>query len=110
MQFVNGTTVQGNGTGSVATVCTLSLQGYGGRLPECSHLNYQAAGVQYAVGLATNVSTTVIYPGQEDDTDSIQGLFDITHSLLAQDTPPHVFLTSVQYEESAFQTAPEVAQ
>ncbi|KAL1941499.1 hypothetical protein VTO73DRAFT_6938 [Trametes versicolor] len=88
MQFINGTTVQRNGTGSVAT----------------------AAGVQYTVGLASNVSTTVVYPGPEDDADGIQGLFDITSFLLAQDTPPHVFLTNVQYEETAFQTAPEVAQ
>lgn len=66
--------------------------------------------MQYTVGLATNMSTTVIYPGQEDDADGIQGLFDITNSLLSQDTPPRVFLTSVQYDETAFQTAPEVAQ
>lgn len=66
--------------------------------------------MQYTVGLASNVSTTVVYPGQEDDVDGIQGLFDITNSLLAQDTPPHMFLTNVQYEETAFQTAPEVAQ
>ncbi|KAL1941498.1 hypothetical protein VTO73DRAFT_6937 [Trametes versicolor] len=66
MQSVNGTTVQGNGTDSAST----------------------AVSVQYTVGLATNVSTTVIYPGPQDDPDGIQGLLDITNFLLSQDTPP----------------------
>lgn len=84
--------------------------GYRHRLPERSHLQYQAVGVQYMVGLATNVSTTVLYPGRQNETDGIQGLIDIIDFLLSQDTPPTVFLTNVQYEEAAFQTAPEVAQ
>lgn len=66
--------------------------------------------MQYTVGLATNVSTTVIYPGPQDDPDGIQGLLDITNFLLSQDTPPLVFLTNVQYDEAAFQQAPEIAQ
>ncbi|EIW55947.1 subtilisin-like protein [Trametes versicolor FP-101664 SS1] len=88
LQSVNGTIIQGNGTDSAST----------------------AVSVQYAVGLATNVSTTVIYPGPQDDADGIQGLLDITNFLLAQDTPPLVFLTNVQYNEAAFQQAPEIAQ
>lgn len=66
--------------------------------------------MQYTVGLATNVSTTVIYPGLQDDTSGIQGLLDVTNFLLGQDTPPLVFVTNVQYEEAAFQQAPEIAQ
>ncbi|EIW55941.1 subtilisin-like protein [Trametes versicolor FP-101664 SS1] len=95
MLSVNGTAVQGNGTGSAGMR---------------SHLQYHAVGVQYTVGLATNVSTTALYPGRQNETDGIQGLIDIIDFLLYQEIPPTVFLTNVQYEEAAFQTAPEVAQ
>lgn len=44
------------------------------------------------------------------DMDGIQTLFNITNFLLAQDHPPSVLLTNVQYEEAAFQQAPEIAQ
>ncbi|EIW55937.1 subtilisin-like protein [Trametes versicolor FP-101664 SS1] len=88
MQSVNGGAVRGNGSDSAA----------------------MAVGVQYTVGLATNVSTTVIYPGLQNDASGIQGLLDVTNFLLAQDIPALVFVTNVQYEETAFQQAPEIAQ
>ncbi|KAL1938894.1 hypothetical protein VTO73DRAFT_11274 [Trametes versicolor] len=44
------------------------------------------------------------------DMDGIQTLFNITNFLLAQDHPPSVLLANVQYEEAAFQQAPEIAQ
>ncbi|KAI0642668.1 subtilisin-like protein [Trametes meyenii] len=66
--------------------------------------------IQYTVGVATNVPTTFISVGQENQDGSLGGFLDIINTLIKQDNPPLVLTTSFGFDEEPFEQAPELAQ
>ncbi|KAI0366839.1 subtilisin-like protein [Pilatotrama ljubarskyi] len=67
--------------------------------------------IQYTVGLATNVPTTFISVGQQNQDGGLEGFLDIINTLIAQENPPLVLTTSFGFDETPFsEQAPELAE
>ncbi|EJF57919.1 family S53 protease [Dichomitus squalens LYAD-421 SS1] len=58
--------------------------------------------IQYTVGVATNVPTTFISVGDQNQDGDLTGFLDIINSLLAEDNPPLVLTTSFGFNELGF--------
>ena len=58
--------------------------------------------IQYTVGVATNVPTTFISVGEQNQDGDLGGFLDIINFLLKQDNPPLVLTTSFGFDEDAF--------
>lgn len=66
--------------------------------------------IQYTVGLATNVPTTFVTVGAQNQ-DGLSGFLDQIQFLLKQDPAPLVLTTSFGFEEAPFaEQAPDLAQ
>ncbi|OSD01496.1 subtilisin-like protein [Trametes coccinea BRFM310] len=65
--------------------------------------------IQYTVGLATNVPTTFVSVGNQNQDGDLSGFLDIINFLLAQDQPPLVLTTSFGFNELAFVNEPDLA-
>ena len=55
--------------------------------------------IDYTVGLATNVPTTFVSVGNDNQDGNLGGFLDIINFLLDQDTPPTVLTTSYGFNE-----------
>ena len=63
------------------------------------------------MGIATNVPTTFISVGSDNQDGNLFGFLDIINFLLNQTSPPLVLTTSYGFDETAFsQQDPEIAQ
>ncbi|KAI0366840.1 subtilisin-like protein [Pilatotrama ljubarskyi] len=65
--------------------------------------------IQYTVGLATNVPTTFVSVGNQNQDGDLSGFLDIINALLAEDQPPLVLTTSFGFNELAFVSQPDLA-
>ncbi|PIL23443.1 hypothetical protein GSI_14754 [Ganoderma sinense ZZ0214-1] len=65
--------------------------------------------VQYTVGVATNVPTTFVSVGNNNQDGDLGGFLDIINFLLKQDNPPLVLTTSFGFDETGFQSETDVA-
>ena len=71
----------------------------------------QSLDIQYTVGVATNVPTTFISVGNNNQDGDLGGFLDIINSLLKEDNPPLVLTTSFGFDEAPFASqAPDLAQ
>ncbi|PIL23444.1 hypothetical protein GSI_14755 [Ganoderma sinense ZZ0214-1] len=92
-----------NGTFSVQTLDGGSDNGQG--------TTEASLDIQYTVGVATNVPTTFISVGNQNQDGDLGGFLDIINSLLKEDKPPLVLTTSFGFDEAPFaQQAPDLAQ
>ncbi|PIL32648.1 hypothetical protein GSI_05352 [Ganoderma sinense ZZ0214-1] len=64
--------------------------------------------IQYTTGVATNVNTTFVTVGSQNQ-DGVFGFLDIINSLLAEPDPPLVLTTSFGFDETFFQANPGIA-
>ncbi|KAI0823279.1 peptidase S8/S53 domain-containing protein [Trametes gibbosa] len=64
---------------------------------------------QYTVGVATNVPTTFLSVGQDNEDGSLAGFLDIINALLDEDQPPLVLTTSFGFDEKFFKNTPAIA-
>ncbi|KAI1787575.1 family S53 protease [Ganoderma leucocontextum] len=65
--------------------------------------------IQYTVGIATNVPTTFVSVGNNNQDGDLGGFLDIINFLLEQDSPPLVLTTSFGFDELGFETETDVA-
>ncbi|KAM5534011.1 hypothetical protein V8D89_012331 [Ganoderma adspersum] len=92
-----------NGTFSVQTLDGGSDSGQG--------TTEASLDIQYTVGVATNVPTTFISVGNNNQDGDLGGFLDIINSLLKEDKPPLVLTTSFGFDEAPFaEQAPDLAQ
>ena len=70
----------------------------------------QSLDIQYTVGVATNVPTTFISVGSDNQDGDLGGFLDIINSLLKQDNPPLVLTTSFGFDEADFAQEPQLAE
>ena len=54
--------------------------------------------IQYTVGIATDVPTTFVSVGNDNDGD-LTGFLNLANALIAMDEPPSVFTTSFGFPE-----------
>ncbi|KAH9855352.1 peptidase S8/S53 domain-containing protein [Lenzites betulinus] len=66
--------------------------------------------IQYTVGVATNVATTFVSVGTDNDDGCLAGFLDLVQMLMNMEDPPLVLTTSYAFDESSFQDEPEIAQ
>ncbi|KAI1789321.1 family S53 protease-like protein [Ganoderma leucocontextum] len=64
--------------------------------------------IQYTTGIATNVNTTFLTVGSQNQ-DGVFGFLDIINTLLAQPNPPLVLTTSFGFDETFFEANPGIA-
>ena len=69
----------------------------------------QILDIQYTTGVATNVNTTFVTVGSQNQ-DGVFGFLDIINTLLAEPTPPLVLTTSFGFDETFFQANPDIAK
>ncbi len=65
--------------------------------------------IQYTVGIATNVPTTFVSVGNQNQDGDLGGFLDIINFLLDQDAPPLVLTTSFGFNEIGFEQEPDLA-
>ena len=65
--------------------------------------------IQYTVGIATDVPTTFVSVGNNNQDGDLGGFLDIINFLIAQDSPPLVLTTSFGFNEFAFESEPDLA-
>ena len=69
----------------------------------------QSLDIQYTVGLATNVPTTFVTVGDQNQDGGLSGFLDEINFLLGQPTVPLVLTTSFGFDEAPFTQAPDLA-
>ncbi|KAI0642673.1 subtilisin-like protein [Trametes meyenii] len=91
-----------NGTFTTLSIgnATVNDRGMSGALASLS--------IEYSVGLASNVPTTLISMGQKSK-DSVRMLMEVIDTLLEQDDSPRVLSMDLGWDEDAFEQIPEVA-
>lgn len=109
VQSVDGGTDNGNGT--LEAVSRVSKHSIATGSDVIDHFfGLQSLDIQYTVGLATNVPTTFITVGEQNQDGDLGGFLDIINALLAQDAPPLVLSTSYGFDEPFLAAqAPEMA-
>ena len=70
----------------------------------------QSLDIQYTVGVATNVPTTFITVGNDNQDGDLGGFLDIINTLLKQDNPPLVLTTSFGFDEAPFLQESQLAE
>ncbi|KAI1793549.1 family S53 protease-like protein [Ganoderma leucocontextum] len=79
---------------------TFSVQSVDGGITSGKGTLEASLDIQYTVGLATNVPTTFVSVGQENQDGSAFGFLDIINFFLSEDNPPLVLTTSFDFQES----------
>ena len=70
----------------------------------------QSLDIQYTVGIATNVPTTVVTVGDNNQDGGLGGFLDIINELLKLENPPKVLTTSFGFNELGFEQQPQLAE
>ncbi|KAI0740343.1 family S53 protease-like protein [Earliella scabrosa] len=91
------------------TNSTFSVQTLDGGSNEGNGTAEASLDIQYTVGLATNVPTTFVSVGSQNQ-DGVAGFLDIIKFLLEQETPPLVLTTSFGIDEPFLVDSPGIAQ
>ncbi|TFK88152.1 subtilisin-like protein [Polyporus arcularius HHB13444] len=92
------------------TNSTFAVQSVDGGSDDGQGTTEASLDIQYTVGLATNVPTTFVSVGDQNQDGDLGGFLDIINFLLAQDDPPRVLTTSFGFDEAPFASqAPDLA-
>ena len=104
---IDGGITNTNSQGTVEAVSCISLFHSDVALTDLCH---QTLDIQYTVGVATNVPTTFVSVGNNNQDGDLGGFLDIINTLLAEPQPPLVLTTSFGFDETFFQANPDIAK
>ena len=104
---IDGGITNTNSQGTVEAVSCISLFHSDVALTGLCH---QTLDIQYTVGVATNVPTTFVSVGNNNQDGDLGGFLDIINFLLKQDNPPLVLTTSFGFNENGFESETDVAK
>ncbi|KAI0676454.1 family S53 protease-like protein [Trametes maxima] len=95
-------------TGAGASNVTLHVQSVDDGANEGQGTPEASLDTQYTIGLATDVNTTFVTVGPNNE-DGVQGFLDVINLLMDQGPLPLVLTTSFEFDESAFGSAQDLA-